>query len=226
MQINNKFHYEKLERDETTGIRLYKCPNGELVSSVTTILDATKSPEAKASLASWRKAMGDARADQISTEAATRGTIMHSYLERILGGESPPQGTNFYHKQAWKMAHTILESFLKPNLTEIWGLEARLYYTGLFAGTTDLVGIYDGVPSIMDFKQTNKPKTDDRVIDYKTQLCAYASAHDSVHGTAIKQGVIMMCSPDLTPQTWVVKGDEFKHYTELWWNRVADYYAV
>ena len=226
MQIVPKFTYEKLQRDESSGKRLYCTPQGHNVASVTTILDATKSAEAKAALQAWRRSIGEKAAQQISTESATRGTIMHSYLEKTLLGEDPPRGTNFYHKQAWDMAQVIIKNYLLPNLTEVWGLEASLYYPELYAGTTDLCGVYAGRPSIMDFKQSNRIKSDDRVVDYKIQMCAYMMAHNAVYGTDIDQGVILMCTPALEPQTWVLEGAELEHYKQIWWQRVAQYYQV
>jgi len=108
----------------------------------------------------------------------------------------------------------------------VWGLEVNLYYPELYAGTTDVLGVYKGVPSIVDFKQTNRPKTDDRVVDYKTQLVAYAAAHNAIYGTDIKQGVILMCSKDYAPQHWVLHGAEFEEFTARWWQRVAQYYNL
>lgn len=226
MQIVNKFTYEKLSRDETSGKRLYCTPQGHKVASVTTILDATKSEEARAALQAWRRRKGEKLAQQISTESATRGTIMHSYLEKILLGQNPTRGTNFYHKQAWDMAQTILDNYLRPNLSEVWGLEASLYYPELYAGTTDMVGVYQGRPAIVDFKQSNSRKSDDRVVDYKIQTAAYMLGHNAVHGTDIDQGVILMCTPALEPQTWVLEGPELEHYKQIWWQKVAQYYEV
>jgi len=226
MQLVPKFTYEKLARDESSGRRLYRTPGGHALSSVTTILDATKSVEAKAALQAWRRSIGDKAAQQISTESATRGTIMHSYLEKTLLGENPTRGTNFYHKQAWDMAQVILDNYLRPNLTEVWGLEASLYYPELYAGTADMVGVYNGRPAIMDFKQSNRIKRDDRVVDYKTQLTAYLLSHNAVYGTDIDRGVILMCTPALEPQTWVLEGAELEHYKQVWWQKVAEYYQV
>ena len=226
MILNKKFEYTKLSRIEKDGTRKYLTPGGHALSSVTTILDATKSAEAKAALQAWRRAIGEKAAQQISTEAATRGTILHSYLEKTLLGEDPPRGTNFYHKQAWDMAQVIIKNYLRPNLTEVWGLEASLYYPELYAGTTDMVGVYNGRPAIMDFKQSNKTKSDDRVVDYKTQLTAYLLSHNAVYGTDIDRGVILMCTPALEPQTWVLEGAELEHYKQIWWQRVAQYYQV
>jgi ATP-dependent exoDNAse (exonuclease V) beta subunit len=227
MNVVQKFNYVSLKREDGgPDGRKYIDPTGNKLPSVTTILDKTKSEEAKSALAAWRRRMGEKKAAEIVKEAAFRGTMMHSFLERIMKGENPKPGTNFYHQHSFKMAQVILEEYLKPFMDEIWGLETNLYYPELYAGTTDLTGLYQGVPSIVDFKQTNTPKTDERVEDYKIQLVAYASAHNAVYGTDIQQGVILMCSKDLQPQRWILRGEEFKEYTNKWWEKVALYHGV
>ena len=227
MQLIERFNYHPLTREDGgPDGRKYVDPTGARLPSVTTILDKTKSEESKKALEGWRRSIGLKKANEITQEAAFRGTLMHSYLERHMRGENPPPGTNFYHKQSYKMASIILEQYLRPCLDETWGLEVGLYYPELYAGTTDMIGLYQGVPSIIDFKQTNRPKTDDRVVDYKAQLAAYAAAHNAVYGTDIKQGVILMCSKDLEPQRWRLSGEDFEHYTSVWWQRVANYHQV
>jgi genome maintenance exonuclease 1 len=227
MKIIERYSYTKLNREDGgPDGRKYVDPRGNKLPSVTTILDKTKSEESKQALAAWRRSVGDKKADEITKEAAFRGTLMHSFLERYLKGENPTPGTNFYHKQSSKMAEVILENYLRPFLDEVWGLEVSLYYPELYAGTTDVLGVYQGIPSIIDFKQTNQPKTDERVEDYKAQLVAYAAAHNAIYGTNIKQGVILMCSKDLAPQHWVLRGEEFDEFTARWWQRVAQYHQV
>lgn len=227
MKLVKKYEYNPLVREDGGADgRKYVDPLGNRLPSVTTILDRTKPEESRKALEAWKRRMGEKKAAEITTEAAFRGTLMHSFLERYVRGDDPKPGTNYYHQQSFKMATVIIESYLKPFMDETWGLETNLYYPQLYAGTTDMVGIYQGKPSIVDFKQTNKPKTDERVVDYKLQLAAYAAAHNMIYRTDIKQGVILMCSKDLEPQRWVLVGEEFDHYTTLWWQRVAQYHGV
>ena len=227
MKLVHKFEYNKLEREEDKfGGRKYITPDGNKVSSVTTILDKTKPAEAAAALLGWQKNIGTKKSTEITTEAAARGTIMHSFLEKHLRGENPKLGTNIFHKPSYNMAEIIMETYIRPNLSEIWGLEVSLFYPEIYAGTTDCVGVYNGIDSIVDFKQTNKPKTDERVLDYKLQLSAYALAHDIIHESSIKQGVILMCSKDLNPQAWILNEDDLNMYKNYWWARVAQYYKV
>jgi genome maintenance exonuclease 1 len=110
------------------------------------------------------------------------------------------------------------------HVDEIWGSEVPLYVPGIYAGTTDLVGTYKGNPSIMDFKQSNKPKKPEWVEDYYLQLTAYALAHNEVHGTDIREGHIFMCSRDLTYQQFDIWPDEFDDWAQEWWKRCEMYY--
>ncbi len=222
--IIEQYQYHEIKRQHIDGKRLYLTPDGKSLPSVTTILDRTKSEEKKKALANWKKRVGTEQAQQITTEAASRGTRMHKYLEDYcIDGELKKPGSNPYSLQANKMAEIIVENGLK-NLEQCWGVEVPLYFPELYAGTTDCVGMYKGTPAIVDFKQTNKPKKDEWVDDYKLQLVAYAHAHNEVHNTNIKNGVILMCSKDFEFQTWELNGEEFEIFSDHWWNRVENYY--
>ena len=221
-----------MTRGTRDGKRVYLTPEGENLVSVTTILDRTKSEESRAALANWKKAVGEERAQQIVTEAANRGTRMHTYLERYVKnddiGEFP---ANPFAQPSWFMAAQVILNGL-CHADEYWGSEVPLYYSGLYAGTTDLVGQWKGRPAIMDFKQSNKVKKREWIDDYFIQLAAYAAAHNETHGTDINTGVILMCvkprDETETPQylEFVIEGDEFAHWHNEWMKRVELYYLI
>jgi genome maintenance exonuclease 1 len=224
MYIPNKYNYIPMSRVEIDGKRRYATPDGEKLPSVTTILDATKSEESKKALNEWRKRMGPAKAQAITTEAAGRGTRMHKWLENyIKTGETGEPGSNPYSIQSHQMAHSIItQGLVKCN--EYWGTEVPLYFPKVYAGTTDLVGIHDGSPAIMDHKQSNKLKKREWIDDYFIQLAAYANAHNEVHGTDIRKGVIFMCTADNIYQEFIIEDGEFDKYTDMWFKRVEQYY--
>jgi len=220
MLLNPIYEYKKLNRDETTGKRLYACPDGSKVPSVTTVLDSTKD---KTFLIEWRKRVGDAEATRISTESAGLGTLMHTHLEKYVLGEERPQGNNQVQIMARAMADTMInEAF--PEIDEVWGIEAALYYPGLYAGTSDMIGVHKGVPAIIDHKTTKKTKKKEWIEDYFLQCCAYALAHNEVHGTDIKKAVINIIDRDAKLQSFVIEGNEFDHYSDLWAQRLDQYY--
>lgn len=225
MYIPDKFKYEPVKRIDTPEGRRYATPDGEKLPSVTTILDATKPEEAKKALMEWRKRMGPVKAQQITTEAAGRGTRMHKWIEDyIKTGALGVPGSNPYSQQSHKMAQSIIYQGLSK-CNEFWGTEVPLYFPKVYAGTTDLVGVHDGSPAIMDHKQSNKLKKKEWISDYFIQLAAYANAHNEVHGTSIRKGVIFMCTADNIYQEFIIEGSEFDHWSNEWFNRLEQYYS-
>ncbi len=219
--IQSKFDYQAITRNSENGKRLYQCPDGNSVPSVTTILDKTKD---KTHLIEWRKRVGEKKAQEIVTEAAGVGTRMHTFLEKYIeSAEWPEPGTNPYSQQAHKMAERIRDEAL-IDINEIWGSEVNLYFPQIYAGTTDLLGVYKGEHAIMDFKQTNKPKKEEWIEDYYLQLVAYAEAHNEVWGTNIKQGHVFMVSRDLVYQQFDLTPDKYDYWRDKWWRRVEQYY--
>ena len=219
MLFNPKFQYQPLKRVESNGSRLYETPAGK-VASVTTILDGTKD---KTHLMEWRKRVGDAEANRISKEAAGLGTLMHTHLENYVIGKPRPTGNNTVQVMATAMADTMIrEAFV--NVDEVWGIEAALYYPGLYAGTSDMIGIWQGKPAIIDHKTTNKPKKKEWIEDYFLQCCAYALAHNEVHGTDIRTCAINIIDREAKLQSFVIEGNEFDHYCVEWTKRVDQFY--
>ena len=217
-----RYKYKELKQlnDSVTRKRVYLTPDGEKLPSVTTILSSTKD---MTHLNEWKKRVGEENARRITTEAAGIGTAMHANLERFLCGMERQPGNNVVHVQANKMAEVIIENGLK-NVDEVWAMEQSLYFPGLYSGTTDLCGVFNGKPAIMDHKQTNKPKKEEWVEDYKLQLVAYAMAHNEVYGTDIKTGVVFMCSRNLQYQQFEVTEETFPKYRDMWLDKVEEYY--
>jgi genome maintenance exonuclease 1 len=234
--ITQRYNYAPLNRETVNGKRHYCLPNGKKVPSVTTILDKTKSQESREALANWKKRVGEQQAQQITTEAANRGTRMHSYLETyVMMDDLKPLPSNPFAHPSWFMAAEIILKGLSQ-VDEFWGVEVPVYYSGLYAGTTDCLGLWNGKPAIIDFKQSNRVKKREYIEDYFLQLAAYALAHDEMHGTDIEQGVILMAvQPKLledqtytTPEylEFVVAGEEFAHWKNEWIKRVELYYLT
>lgn len=221
--IKRVFDYQKIERTSVDGQRKYLTPDGNAVASVTTILSATKD---QTHLIEWRRRVGEQKAAEITTEAAGVGTRMHKYLETYIEtGNWPIAGSNPYAQKAHAMA-TRIKVHALDDVSEIWGSEVPLYVPQLYAGTTDLVGLYKGNPAICDFKQSNKVKKKEWVEDYYLQMTAYALAHNEVYGTDIREGHIFMCTRDEEYLQFDLWPDEFEHWEKKWWDRVYDFYAL
>ena len=218
----NKYSYGNYFRDDDNGPRTYKVGEKK-VPSVTTILNATQSPEKKASLDAWRERVGHQEAQRIMIDASTRGTEMHYVLEQYINGKGY---FNLSKKgaQARLMAHRLIEDGLGP-LTKVFGSEVNLAYEDQWAGSTDLVAIYDGKPSIIDFKQSNKPKKEEYITDYYYQIAAYSLAHKKQHGE-ILQGFIAICTKDLLFQGFKMDQSKLSEYEDKWFKKVEQYYST
>ena len=221
MKWNKQFTYPKTVRSSVDGVRKYSIGQ-EKLPSVTTIISSTQDASKTESLARWKLKVGEVEAERIKNTAATRGTAMHSYLEHHVKGGNVLDLTDV-GREARSMAEVIIKKGF-PDLEEVWGVECTLFYPGLYAGQTDLCGIYQGRESIVDFKQSNKPKRAEWIGDYKLQLAAYATAHDCIFGTNIEQGVILMCTPDNFFQRFIVNGPEFREWKWKWLQKISDYY--
>ena len=223
MKIVNKYSYPKSSRAKLDGLRHYTIDGSQKkLPSVTTVLGQTQPKEKQESLERWRNRVGLREAQKITRDAAIRGTAMHKYLEDLIRGQRSldltPLGV-----EATKMAEIIVERGLN-DCSEIYGIEATLYYPNLYAGSVDLVAKYKDKVSIIDFKQTNKPKQREWIGDYFLQMAAYGMAHDAVYGTSIEQGVIMMCSKDGYYQQFMIEGDEFRRAKHKFLGRLDEFY--
>ena len=238
LMLKQKYDYQPLSRTSEEGQRLYQTPDGSRVPSVTTVLDRTKPEEARQALQNWRNRVGHQQAQAITTEAASRGTRMHTYLENYIKADKIIEmTTNPYSWASMAMAKTVVDQGFTNRISEVYGVEIPLYFPRLYAGTTDGVGMHLDEEAILDYKQTNKPKKREWIDDYFLQLTAYALAHNEVYGSNIRKGVILMCvKPEqdanlniITPpqyQEFILEGAEFDHYTNEWWKRLELYYLT
>jgi len=219
LKRENKYDYKQYTRQEEHGSRTYNVGEKK-IPSVTTILSATQSEEKKASLDRWRERVGYQEAQRITQQASTRGTEMHYVLENYIDGRGylnlSPEGA-----QARLMAHEIVQNLEK--LKVVWGNEVSLAYDDRWAGATDVVGLYDEQPTIIDFKQSNKPKREEYVEDYYYQIAAYSLAHKKQYGP-ITQGLICVCTKDKLYQEFKMNESKLNEYEEKWLERVHNYH--
>lgn len=218
----NKFNYPQLKRIQTPAGRQYVGDDDTPVPSVTTILSETGD---KTALINWRKRVGDAEANRISQESAGLGTKVHNALEKyILEEDYEIKGNNLISIMAKRMVDSMLrEGFV--NVDELWGTEVGLIAKGLYAGTSDAIGLHNGEPAIIDFKTAKKLKKREWIEDYFMQGCAYALAHNEMFKTDIKKIAILMVDREANFAEYVIEGDEFEEYCHKWANRVADYHS-
>ena len=221
MKWSNKFNYPKSHKSNENGLRKYVV-GFEKLPSVTSILQVTKSDEDKAALENWKNRVGYKEANRIKSEASNRGTSMHSYIEDFLRGRV---NESFFesNEQYKNMAKTIIESGIKGKLEEIYGMEATLHYPEKYAGTADIIGIYEGKQFLGDFKQSNKIKKSEYIQDYFLQLGAYSLAHNVIYQTNITLGIILLCTVDNCYQEFRIEGNELITYQNLFLGRLKKF---
>ena len=224
MDWNKKYNYPSSTRALIKGKRHYSL-DGSNLPSVTTILSATKSDEDKAALVAWRERVGKQEADRIKRESSARGSNLHKFIEDFLRGKLN-QDLIEDNNHSKKMAEEIIDNGLKNRLTEVWGAEETLYYPGKYAGTADCIGVYEGKPSILDFKQSNKPKKEEYIEDYFLQIGAYSLAHNTVYNSKINQGVILLCTIDKLFQDFKIEGNELINFQNKFLERVEKFYHL
>lgn len=218
MIVVDKFEYPILP-DETDpeGPRVYLTPAGNRVPSVTTILSGTKD---MSFLKEWKERIGEHRANEIVQRSSKYGNNVHQNLEDyILEGKAPTGNIFVKH-----MTNKIINNGLSK-VSEIWGCEVKLYAENLYAGTTDAVGLHEGVPAIIDFKNSRSFRKDEWISDYKLQVVAYALAHNEMHNTNIRKGVIMLACQTGEYQEWIVEGEDFDKAELEWAQRLEQYFA-
>ena len=222
MKINNKYKYiqGKQITDHGTGTRVYDIDNYRL-PSVTTILGATKN---KQFLKDWKAKVGEEEAERIKNVSSARGTCMHKFLEHYVLGTGCVDLTAI-GQEARPMADKIIEIGFTP-IEEIYGSEIMLHYPGLYAGSTDLVCLHNDLETIVDFKQANRPKKEEWIEDYFLQIAAYALAHDYSHKSQIRQGVIMVCTPDLYYQEFKIQDESLRSWKHRWLKRLDMYHEL
>jgi CRISPR/Cas system-associated exonuclease Cas4 (RecB family) len=221
--LNQKYDYPALRREtQKNGKRQYVGDSGKPVPSVTTVLSDTGD---KTALINWRKRVGDEEANRISRESAGLGTKVHNAIEKyILQEEYEIKGNNFISVMAESMTTEMINNGL-TKVDELWGVEVGLIAEGLYAGTSDAIGIYEGEEAIIDFKTSKKIKPRKWIEDYFMQGCAYALAHNEMMGTEIRKVVILMVDRESNFKEYTIKDDEFDAYCDKWSDRLADYYA-
>ena len=217
MIVKDRYEYAALISETAeSGSRVYITPGGARVPSVTTVLSKTKDMKF---LKEWREKIGEERANTIVTRSINYGNTVHKNLEDYIKEGKEPTGNIF----AKHMTKQIINKGLS-RASEIWGCEVKLFAEGIYAGTTDAVGLFEGEPAIIDFKNARSLRKEEWVQDYKLQVAAYGLAHNETHGTNIRKGVILLATQDGHYQEWIVEGDDWDQACNDWAERLETYY--
>lgn len=192
-----KFNYTtEMQVDTLSTGRTYFTPGGAY-PSITTVLGKTAN---NPWLAQWKARVGEEEAARVSKEATDRGTLIHSFAERHFNGESIWEELRAHPLDIRKMTRDLI-SVVEPGVEEIYGQEQILWSNKYrAAGRTDMVGVWKGKPTIIDFKTSKKAKQATQIRDYFLQCCFYAIAHNELYGTNIRDCVIAITNEVGEPQ--------------------------
>ena len=220
--ITNKFEYPELNRINNELGRFYIDNKDNQIPSVTTVLDNMS--DKKASIDSWRLRVGNEEADRVMKKATDIGSMVHLALENYLHNEEKDIFTDDTNGSIAKKMYQKFIDDVVDEITEVYGLEVNLFLENLYAGTADCVGTINGVESIIDFKTARRIKKKEWIDDYFLQGCAYANAHNVMFNTKISQVVILMVDRDLIYKKFLIKGAEFKHFTNMWKKKLLGFH--
>ena len=211
--MRNKYFIHKplpkieIPRVEIDGKRYYATPNGDRYRSVTTVL----SNLSKDGIQKWRESVGEEQANKISRKASTRGTKLHTMMEDYL--------MNVEDFALNKMPTTLslfldVQPYVDNNVEEVYGIEYPLYSDRLkAAGTTDLICSYQGKPSIVDYKTSNKPKKEQWIENYFVQSTAYSLMCKERYDFDIEQIVIIIAVDNDSPQVFIKNPNDYVRRT-------------
>ena len=200
----------KLTRETTKSGRKYFTPEGKAYPSITTVLGVLN----KEGIIAWRQRVGEAEANRISQQAATRGTAVHKLAEDYLDNkEDWNKGAMPSNLQSFN----DLKSILDQRLNNVWFQEEFLYSDRLkCAGQVDCIAEFDGQLSIVDFKTSRKPKKEEWITNYFIQASFYAAAFYERTSIPIKQGVILITVDGSEPQVFKVNTyDYLEHFLSV-----------
>jgi genome maintenance exonuclease 1 len=200
-----------IETTTIDGKRYYVLPNGEKFRSVTTVLDGALD---KTALMEWKKRVGEAEAQKITTQAARRGTAVHSIAERyVLNEENHLRGAMPSGIDAFKGIQKLLDK----HVDNILGIELPLYSTVLkTAGRCDLIAEFDGVPSVIDFKTSRRLKEESWIESYFLQTTCYSMMFEWIYKIRIPQIAILIAVDHEEPQLFVKdRGDYVDRVIEI-----------
>jgi ATP-dependent exoDNAse (exonuclease V) beta subunit len=216
-----KFNYTtEMSVDTLATGRTYHTPDGSY-PSITTILGKT-SPN-QAWLAKWKERVGEEEAARVSKAATDRGTLIHSYAEDHFNNKCIEQTLALEPSTIQTMTRNLIKG-VSSGIEEIYGQEQILWSNRYrYAGRTDMVGVWKGNLSIIDFKTSKKPKSETQIRDYYLQCCSYAVAHNELFGTGIKHAVIIITTEAGTYQVFEKALPAFLYELK---NRIKSFYEI
>lgn len=196
--------------------------------SITTMLSTRHNP----ALEKWIETIGIEEAERQRNIAAAQGTSFHAACEAYLKNEEnfPESASMPNIVDLFRRAQPELDNIDIVYHQEIplFGIIRKITVDTTkdyaIAGTPDCIGRYNGVDSIIDFKNSTRPKTGEQIYNYILQVTAYKEMYQYMTGIDIPRFAIIIACEEL-PQAQVCVGrcDDYKNYLI---NFVESYYLT
>ena len=203
----NTIDIPELQTLNENNSRFYITPTGEKYPSVTTLLGWST----RKSIYQWRQRVGEQKANRISGQSSARGTRYHNIVEKYLRNEDVSFSSPL-DKDLFNSTKNLLSRINNINL-----LEKTLYSDHLkSAGRVDCIGEFDNKLSVIDFKTSSQPKTENYITNYFMQGSAYAVMFEERTGIPISNIVIIMAVEGNEAQLFQTKRDNYiEQFKEL-----------
>lgn len=210
-------HY-KAQRTRINRRQAYQVA-GHCYPGVTTILSATKPPEARAALQQWRQRVGAEAARTISGQASSTGTRLHKQIAAHLREEPvaiPVDITGY-----WTSIRPVLAS-----VDEALLVEGAVWHDAGYVGFPDALIVDQNQVWVCDWKTALKPKKLEWIEDYCLQVAAYSQAIQQVYQAQQVEvhGALIAIALDNQPaQTFRLSSADLAHYWSRFQERLQTY---
>lgn len=188
--------WPELTTSNALGMRWYEVPSGAKYPSITSVLG--KRPGKQKGLQEWRDRVGEHEANKIARKGANRGTAFHNIVEDFLTmreikfEDKLENDHKSRHLLAWAMFLSV-KKLIEESVGDIFLMEQSMYSARYkVAGRCDLISIFDGVPTVVDWKTAATMKREEWNEDYYVQCAAYASMYSDYTGDQIDDLAIVM----------------------------------
>ncbi len=193
-----------------------------LYPGATRVLSGTKD---MTGLNAWRERIGEDKADAILKESLSIGTSLDKIVEAHFS--NPEFDPAAYRDQSgYRLYKQILPHLRKiesatTQLT-VWSDRAKM------KGIMDIFGLFNGEPTVIDIKNSIRPKKEEYIEDYFLQCTMYAMAMHDLLGVSVKKiALIIAVRPGDNhlpiPQVFV---RDTKDFVKEALRRIRDYHST
>ena len=186
MFTHKSVSFEKPIQVIKNNFKNYIIPIDKYFPSITTILNKTKSDDARENLKIWYEREKEA-ADHIVALSQIYGLKTHKAIEKTLHNKIPNLSSEMV-----SLHYNNLFKYIKK-IDNITGIELPVYSEKLgIGGTVDCVAEYQGVMSVIDYKTKRKPQKESYLEDPFIQATFYSMAYTELTKIPISQIVILV----------------------------------